>query len=291
MVSSWLALSIYHQVLLAFLSAVLGFLPSLHGRSVAVSSCSMVLASLSGPGELFPGLSLFCAFGLPLFGSLPSCPVPQVSLPPGGCLLPWASSSAVCVLASSSGTRSCVSGFSSSCLGFQDVSLVFSFRDLLLPFLPSRGLLRCQGTLSALCLAPCQVFGGFWVLSAGRAPSFSCPCFTVSLARPASVSLRPRAPFRSLFRATLRSSSRCPFYCFLVFLFGSFFLFCAFSIEPSWCVCRCGLVAVCVSCFLVLSSGCCLLVFLLVFTSCYPFVVLFSSWHGFSGVLWCRLVL
>ena len=46
--------------------------------------------------------------------------------------------------------------------GFQDVSLVFSFQAPLLPFLPSQGLLRCRGTLSALCLAPfCQVFDGF----------------------------------------------------------------------------------------------------------------------------------
>ena len=65
-VSSRLALLIYHRVLLAFLSAVHGFLPSLRGRSVAFSSGSMALASLRGPGELFPGLSLFCAFGLPL---------------------------------------------------------------------------------------------------------------------------------------------------------------------------------------------------------------------------------
>ena len=38
--------------------------------------------------------------------------------------------------------------------GFLVVSLVFSFRAPLLPFLPSRGLLRCRGTLYALCLAP-----------------------------------------------------------------------------------------------------------------------------------------
>ena len=55
------------------------------------------------PGELFPGLSLFCAFGLSLFSSLPSSPVPPVSLRPGDCLLPWVSTSATCVLASSSG--------------------------------------------------------------------------------------------------------------------------------------------------------------------------------------------
>ena len=88
-----------------FFSAGIGFLPSLHGRSVAFSSGSSVLAFLRGSGELFPGSSLFCAFGLPLFGSLPSCPVPQVSLPPGGCLLPWVGASAVCVLASSSGAH------------------------------------------------------------------------------------------------------------------------------------------------------------------------------------------
>ena len=82
-----------------FFSAGNRFLPSLNGRSLAFSTA---LAYLRGPGELFPGLSLFCAFGLPLFGSLPSCPVPQVSVPPGGCLLPWVGASAMCVLASSS---------------------------------------------------------------------------------------------------------------------------------------------------------------------------------------------
>ena len=92
------------------------FLPSLHGRSVAFSSSSLALAYLLGLGELFSGLSLFCAFGLPLFGSLPSCSVPQVSLPPGGCLLPWVSASAMCVLASSSGARFPWVGCSVVCL-------------------------------------------------------------------------------------------------------------------------------------------------------------------------------
>ena len=91
--------------LFLFFSAGNGFLPSLHGRSVVFSSGFMALAYLRGPGELFPGLSLFCAFGLPLFGSLPSCPVPQVSLLPSGCLLPWVGASSMFVLASSSGAR------------------------------------------------------------------------------------------------------------------------------------------------------------------------------------------
>ena len=85
-VSSRLALSICHRVLLAFLSAVPGFLSSLRSRSVAFSSGSTALASLRGAEELFPGLSLFCAFGLPLFGSFPSCSVSQVSSPLGKCL-------------------------------------------------------------------------------------------------------------------------------------------------------------------------------------------------------------
>ena len=38
--------------------------------------------------------------------------------------------------------------------GFWVVSLVFSFRAPLLPFLPSRGLLRWWGSMYALCLAP-----------------------------------------------------------------------------------------------------------------------------------------
>ena len=44
---------------------------------------------LGGGGGLFPGSSLFSAFRLSLFGSLPFSPVPPVSLRPGGCLFPW----------------------------------------------------------------------------------------------------------------------------------------------------------------------------------------------------------
>ena len=163
-VSSQLALSIYHRVLLAFLSAVHGFLPSLCGGSLAFSSSSTAFASLRGPGELFSGLSLFCAFGLPLFGSLPSCPVPQVSLPPGGCLLPWVSASAMYVLASSSGAHSLglcallsVSGlaspglswfcFSFSILGWSTVCLSFSC----VSSGPSRWGHPCQGRVSVVC--------------------------------------------------------------------------------------------------------------------------------------------
>ena len=63
------------------------------------------------------------------------------------------------------------------------------------------------------------------------------------------------------------------------------------SVGASWCVCSSGFVNGCAYCFLVLCCGCCLFVFFLVFTSCYYFVVLFSSWRGFAGVLWCRRVL
>ena len=55
------------------------------------------------PGGLFSRLSLFSAFGLSLFSSLPSFPVPPVSLQPGGCLFPWVSASTTCVSAYSSG--------------------------------------------------------------------------------------------------------------------------------------------------------------------------------------------
>ena len=55
-------------------------------------------------GALFPGLSLFCAFSLSLFGSLPSfLSCSSGVLWPGGCSFPWVSSSTTCVLAYSSG--------------------------------------------------------------------------------------------------------------------------------------------------------------------------------------------
>ena len=55
-------------------------------------------------GVLFPGLSLFCAFGLYLFGPLPSfLSCSSGILRPGGCSFPWAGSSTTGVLAHSSG--------------------------------------------------------------------------------------------------------------------------------------------------------------------------------------------
>ena len=88
LVSSRLALSVCRRVLWASLSAGSVFLPSLHGWPVGFSRGSTALASLRGQGGLFPRLSLFYAFGLCLFGYLPSSPVPPVSLRPGGCLFP-----------------------------------------------------------------------------------------------------------------------------------------------------------------------------------------------------------
>ena len=122
--------------------------------------------------------------------------------------------------------------------GFLVVSLVFSFRAPLLPFLPSRGLLQCLGTLSVLCLAPfCRVFGGFVCLLCAVL-FFLLSRFHGYLARPASVSprhrslfLSPRDPFRSLSRPFF-ALPRSVFLCCLVFLFGSFFLFCALASGP-----------------------------------------------------------
>ena len=84
--------------------------------------------------------------------------------------------------------------------GFWVVSLVFSFRAPLLPFLPSRSLLRCRGTLYAFCLAPfCRVFGGFVCLlcavlllspvPVSHLSRSSCLCLSSSLLS-LSVSLR-----------------------------------------------------------------------------------------------------
>ena len=88
-------------------------------------------------GTLFPGFSLFCAFGLSLFGSLPSfLSCSSGVLRPGGCSFPWVSSSTTCVLAYSSGD------------GFPGVvcSVVC---------LQSRSHLRCRG--SVLFLRLCLV--------------------------------------------------------------------------------------------------------------------------------------
>ena len=169
--------------------------------------------------------------------------------------------------------------------------LMFSFRAPLLSFLPSRGLLRCWGTLSALCFVP------FWqVLVALSVFCLRCSFFLLSrfhgyLARPAFVSprrrslfLSPRSPFRSLSWPFFALPHGRLLYC-LVFLFGSFFLFCALASVPPG-VSSYGFFDGWSSCFLVLCCGCCLFVFLLVFTSCYRFVGLFSSWRDFAG--YCR---
>ena len=89
--------------------------------------------------------------------------------------------------------------------GFRVVSLVFSFRAPLLPFLLSRGLLRCRGPLYALCLAPfCRVLVALSVICV-QCSFFLLSRFPGYLARPSSVSprrrslfLSPRGPFRSL---------------------------------------------------------------------------------------------
>ena len=92
--------------------------------------------------------------------------------------------------------------------GFWVVSLAFSFRAPLLPFLPSQGLLQCRGTLYALCLATfCQFFLVALSVFCVQCSFFLLSRFPGYLAHPASVSpchrslfLSPRAPFRSLSR-------------------------------------------------------------------------------------------
>ena len=139
------------------------FLSSLHGWSVGFSKGSAALASLRGQGGLFPGLSLFSAFGLSLFGSLPSSPVTPVSLRPGGCLFPWVSASTTCGLAYSSGA--CFPGVVCSVVCFRSCSH-----------------LRCHG--SVFLLHPCLVhrlslrrlcfFGAFVMRSPLSGSSVGC---------------------------------------------------------------------------------------------------------------------
>ena len=173
---------------------------------------------------------------------------------------------------------------------------MFSFRAPLLPFLPSRGLLPCRGTLYALCLAPfCRIFGGFVCLlcavlllspvPVSRLSHSSCLCLSSSSL---SLCLLPCAPFRSLSR-TFFAIPCGILYC-LVFLFGSFFLFCALASGPP------GMSAVEASSTFARTASSSSIVAAASSSSFWfsPlaifFVVLFS-WRGFAGVLWCWHVL
>ena len=86
----------------SFLWVVCSCLLSPAGRLVSPGSTRLWRPPWSG--VLFPGLSLFCAFGLYLFGSIPSfLSCSSGVLRPGGCSFPWVGSSTTCVLAYSSG--------------------------------------------------------------------------------------------------------------------------------------------------------------------------------------------
>ena len=60
------------------------------------------------------------------------------------------------------------------------------------------------------------------------------------------------------------------------------------AVGSSWCVSSYGFVVGGTSYFLFLCFGCFLLDFLRVFTSCFRFLGLFSSWRGFAAVWYCR---
>ena len=152
--------------------------------------------------------------------------------------------------------------------GFPLVSLVFSFRAPLLSFLP----LGASCDVGVPCMPSALLLSGdFWWLclySVCGALSFFCPGFpAISLVLPLSLLvidlflILPRLPLRLFL----------PLLCL--------------SVGASWCVSSYGFVIGWASCFLVLCCGCCLFIFLLVFTSCFRFVVRFSSWRGFAGVL------
>ena len=86
----------------SFLLVVGSCLLSTVGRLVSPAASRLWLPSVT-QGSSSPGFPCSVPSGC-LFGSLPSSPVPPVSLPPGGCHLPWVSASTTCVLAFSSGT-------------------------------------------------------------------------------------------------------------------------------------------------------------------------------------------
>ena len=110
---------------------------------------------------------------------------------------------------------STVLGFSSSCLGLP-VGLPRGFLSCPVAFLSSsRLLLRCRGSLCALCFPPFYHFGGF-VLFCLRCSFFLLSWFSGSLDHP-SLSLSLVSFF---------------FFSCLVFLFGSFFLFCTLTSGP-----------------------------------------------------------
>ena len=165
------------------------------------------------------------------------------------------------------GPFSNVLGFSSSCLGVPGGLPRVFFSSPVTFLSSSRGLLRCWGPLYALCFAP------FWrLLVALSVFCLRCSIFLLSrfsgfLARPAFVS----PCLRSLFLILPPLRLFLPLLCL--------------SVGASWCVSSYSFVVGWASCFIVLCCGCYLFVFLLVFTSCYRFVVLFSSWRGFARVL------
>ena len=158
--------------------------------------------------------------------------------------------------------------------GFPVVSLGFSFRAPLLSFLP----LGASCDVGVPCMPSALLLSGyFWWLclsSVCGALSFFCPVFRLSCSSCLCLSL-----YFDLFLIL----PRLPLRLFLPLL--------CLCVGASWCVSSYGFVVGWASCFLVLYCVCCLLVFLLVFTSCFRFVVLFSSRRGFAGVLSCRRVL
>ena len=150
--------------------------------------------------------------------------------------------------------------FCSSCLGFS-VGLPWVFLSCAIAFLSSsRILLLCRGLLCALFFPPFSPFGDF-VFSVFNILSFFYTGFRFSSS---SVlwSLLGFIPFLGL--------PRLPLLCF--------------AVGSSWCVSSYGFVVGWASFFLVLCLGCFLLDFFRVFTSCFRFLVIFSSWRGFAAV-------
>ena len=155
---------------------------------------------------------------------------------------------------------SIVSGFNSSCFGFP-VGLPRVFLLFLVAFLSSsRIVLRCRGSLVALCFPPFCHFGDFVFSFLGGFSFFSTGFQFSSLS--CLLSLLGFVPFLHL--------PRLPLLCL--------------DVEASWCVSSYGFFVGWSSYFLVLSCGCCLFNFLRVFASCFRFLGLFSSWRGFAGV-------
>ena len=201
-----------------------------------ISLLRLVGPLATGSSSCIPSLFLLAASSVSL--SLPLVFLLAIFGRSSGHFVAFCDLFCLCSLVGSSpgGRFSSVSGFSSSCLGVPGGFPRVFFSS------PVGSLSSLSGPLAMTGYPVCPLhrsflvsFGVFSVLC------LQCSFFLLSrfhgyLARPAFVSprslfLSPRSPFRSLSRPFLALPRGLLLYC-LVFLFGSFFLFCALASGP-----------------------------------------------------------